>query len=141
MLRPLLLPAAIAATAVPLPGGPALAQVTIHERIVIRVPRMPPPPPAAPIRWKEKDGPKCIAATDVTGAAVSKEGEVDLVLLGTKRVRAQLDEDCPALAFYSGFYLKPGPDGQLCAKRDSIRSRSGRACPIRHFRRLVPRKP
>jgi len=56
------------------------------------------------------------------------------------RGRAQLDEDCPALDFYNGFYLTP-QNGKVCAKRDDIHSRMGRSCRIERFRRLVPKEP
>ena len=56
----------------------------------------------------------------LTGASVGREGEVDLVVGGTRRLRAKLDDDCPTLDFYRGFYLKPTADGQLCARRDGI---------------------
>lgn len=132
---------ALAGAGAPPPRPAMLAQLTIHERLIIRVPRVPERRGGERVRWKEKNGPRCIQALDVTGAAVGQDGQVDLVLGGVRRMRAQLDDHCPALTFYSGFYLKPGPDGQICAKRDAIRSRSGRACAIRHFRKLTPRKP
>lgn len=128
--------------------GVEYAQLTIHERLIIRVPRMSSAPvrgrvatPLPPVRWDEKKGPACVAMNMLTGAAVDREGEVDLVVAGTRRVRAKLDDDCPTLDFYRGLYLKPTPDGQLCAKRDGIRSRSGAYCAITRFRTLVPRKP
>lgn len=117
--------------------GLQLAQVTVRERIIIRVPRNAAPPPK--IRWVEKKGPKCIAADQLGGAIVGTRS-VDLVLRGGNRVRAILDGDCPALDFYSGFYLKSSGDGQICARRDTIRSRSGDSCEISVFKQLVPRK-
>ena len=129
----------------PQPEGVEYAQLTIHERLIIRVPRVSPAPirgraaPLPQVRWDEKKGPVCIAMRALTGAAVDREGEVDLVVGGAKRIRAKLDDNCPTLDFYRGFYLKPTPDGQLCAKRDGIRSRSGAYCAVTRFRALVPR--
>ncbi len=127
--------------------GIEYAQLTIHERLIIRVPRVSPAPmrgrsaPAQPlVRWDEKKGPECVAMSALTGAAVEREGEVDLVVGGARRIRAKLDDDCPTLDFYRGFYLKPTADGQLCARRDGIRSRSGAYCAVTRFRALVPRK-
>ncbi|WP_022684940.1 hypothetical protein [Sphingomonas phyllosphaerae] len=126
--------------------GVEYAQLTIHERLIIRVPRVSPAPvrgraPAKPtVRWDEKKGPECVAMAALTGASVEREGEVDLVVGGTRRLRAKLDDDCPTLDFYRGFYLKPTADGQLCARRDGIRSRSGAYCAVTRFRTLVPRK-
>lgn len=125
--------------------GTQWAQLTIHERLIIRIPRVAPranassfaPRSTAPIKWEEKKAPRCVPMTALTGAAIDREGEVDLVVEGTRRLRAKLDDDCPTLDFYTGFYLKPTADGQLCAKRDSIRSRSGARCSINKFRTLV----
>ena len=119
--------------------GYAVAQLSIHQRIVIRIPATPGARaiPVPPTRWKEKHGPKCVAVRSLAGAIVNDDDEVDLILQGGARVRAHLDDDCPALRYYSGFYLKPQSDGQVCAKRDDIRSRSGGACRISSFRALV----
>lgn len=129
--------------------GVQLAQVTIRERLIIRVPRMSIqsriPATArmtmapAEERWKEKRGPKCIPAQAMAGALVRGPDTVDLILAGGKRLRARLDDDCRPLDFYSGFYLRPSADGQVCANRDSIQSRSGAMCMIARFKRLEPR--
>ncbi|MCM8730585.1 hypothetical protein ACFO8O_06330 [Hephaestia sp. GCM10023244] len=120
-------------------------QLTIRQRIVVRVPRMPVPAearmPAAdirPIRWEEKNGPKCIAVETLAAATITESDSVDLVVRGGSRLRAKLGDNCPALDFYSGVYLKRTSDGKLCVRRDSIRSRSGDACPIVALKRLVP---
>ena len=120
-----------------------LAQLTIRERIVIRVPmasRAAPAAAPAPIRYKEKKGPRCIPAQTMAGALISAPNQVDLVLIGGKRVRAKLDGDCKPLDFYSGFYVRPAKDGMICADRDAIRVRSGAACEIDQFRLLQVRK-
>lgn len=113
-----------------------LAQLVIRQRTVIRVPRMAPVPPPAPIRWVEKKGPKCIPVGELAGALVTDRTKLDLVLRGGKRVRAELEDDCHGLDFYRGFYLKPAADGMVCADRDLVRSRSGAKCPIDRFRSL-----
>ncbi|WP_419809148.1 hypothetical protein [Sphingomonas sp.] len=142
-LLSLIAPIAIAADAEPRGSEVQVAQLTIRERIIIRVPRMPLPPPSAarsllprPIVWRERRGPKCIPAQGMAGALVSAPNQVDLVLVGGRRVRAKLDGDCRPLDFYSGFYVRPGGDGMICAGRDAIRVRSGAACEIDRFRAL-----
>jgi hypothetical protein len=147
----LLLLASATAAGTPVPAGrlngAEFAQVTIHERIIIRVPSrlrgsMNPArdtPLPQPVEWAEKKGPKCIAADQLGGAIVAGD-YVDLVLRGGDRVRAQLDGDCAGLGYYGGFYLKPSADGLVCAGRDAIRTRSGDSCKVRKFKKLVAKK-
>ena len=116
-----------------------MAQLTIRQRIVIRVPAAPyaaPPSPPMRMRWKEKGGPKCIPMNGLAAAAIFKADAVDLMLRGGKRLRARLDDECPALDFYSGFYIMPSADGKICAGRDMIHSRAGGKCGIAKFRTL-----
>jgi hypothetical protein len=122
--------------------GAGIGQVSITGRVVVRVESAPPPvtlarvaPPA--VRWVEKDGPKCFALNQIAGAIVNGTDSVDLVLKGGSRLRALLDDDCAALGYYGGFYLKTAADGQVCARRDTIRTRSGDSCSIGKFKRLV----
>ncbi len=126
----------------PAPPTATITQMTIHERIIIRMPiaRGRPVDQASPIVWKEKHGPKCIGIAELGGALIAGPSAVDLVLTGGKRVRARLDGDCQPLDFYGGFYIKPGVDGQVCADRDSIRVRSGARCRIDDFKRLVAKR-
>ena len=111
-------------------------QVIVREHVVIRVPRSVPLP--APTRWRERKGPRCIPAQQLAGALPAEEGAVDIVLAGGKRVRARLARACRQIDYYSSFYIRPGPDGQICAQRDPIRTRAGRTCEIERFRSLVP---
>lgn len=119
----------------------ALAQYTVRQRVIIRVPRVAPRAAAPePIEWREKKGPKCIPAAALAGALVRERDKLDLVLRGGRRVRAELEDDCHGIDFYRGFYVKPSADGMVCADRDVVRSRSGAKCPIDRFRLLVPKR-
>lgn len=150
MLLPMIAGLAIAADGVPPRllrpiDGSSWAQVTVRERVVIRVPRMSvramavgPRPALPPITWVEKKAEQCVRADALAGAAVTRADSVDLVLVGGKRVRARFERRCPALDFYSGFYMKGTRDGMICADRDVIRSRSGGECRIDAFKSLVP---
>lgn len=111
-----------------------LAQLTLRQQVIIRVPTRRPIPER--IEWKEKNGPKCIPGGALAGALVSRDG-VDLLLKGGRRLRAKLSR-CPPLDYDSGFYVRPGPDGRVCEDRDTIRVRSGASCEIDRFRLLVP---
>ena len=129
-------------------GGIELAQLTVRERIVIRIPRLPLAPPprdfaadrVPPLQWREKSAPRCIPVGVLAGAAITPDGDVDLVATDGRRLRAKLDDDCPTLTFYRGFYLKRAPDGMVCARRDPLRARSGARCEISRFRTLVARR-
>jgi hypothetical protein len=135
---------AAASAAAPETGRPGaqpsqFGQLIVRERIMIRVPMrsreaLPVDPPTT--RWKEKHGPKCVAAKAIAGAALLSQNSVDLVLRDSRRIRAKLERRCPALDYYYGFYITPNPDGQICADRDVIRSRMGGECQIDRFRLL-----
>lgn len=121
--------------------GVELAQLSIQQRIFIRIFPKRPPPSALPdtrVHWKEKKGPKCIATTGLGGFAITTPDSIDLFLKGGGRYRAHLEEDCPSIAFYSGFYIRPTADGQICTGRDPIHSRAGGQCEIVKIRELVP---
>ena len=140
----LLLAAPAPVTGAPGGGGQAFAgQMIFHQHVVIRIPRMPqpdrpPPPLMPPPSWDEKGGPKCVASEDLVAATIPAADSVDLLLRDGDRMRAKLDKKCRALDFYTGFYVEGGRDGQVCARRDTIRTRSGDNCGIDKFKRLVP---
>ena len=125
-----------------------LAQVSVRERVIIRIQTLAPlavpsrraraAPLPKPLKWKERKAKKCVPVKMLATASVTEEDSVDLVLRDRSRLRAKLESSCPALDFYSGFYLKPTKDGQICADRDTIYSRSGGHCEITAFRSLVP---
>ena len=117
-----------------------LAQVIIRERVIIRVPARPAPAQPPRVTWKEKKAPRCLPMAGVAGAAVIEEDSVDLILKGGRRIRARFESSCPALDYYSGFYIMPSKDGQICADRDSIHTRAGGECQITRFRLLVPER-
>lgn len=121
-------------------GRQQFAQVVIRERVIVRVPARVAPAPPVEARWKEKRGPRCIPMGGVAGAAVVESESLDLILKGGQRVRARFESSCPALDYYSGFYILPTADGQICADRDSIHTRAGGDCQITRFRSLVPER-
>ena len=112
----------------------AFAQVTIEQTLIVRVPRR---TAVKPLKWKSKKGPKCVAMSSIAGAAVVADDAIDLALKGGQRIRAQFSSRCPALDYYSGFYILPTEDGKICADRDLIRTRAGGQCEIERFRKLV----
>ena len=117
--------------------GQSVTRLVIQDEVILRVP-VQPRPIIRNIEWVEKKGPKCIPAGAIRMASLSSREEVDFVLSNRARIRAKLEDDCPALDFYTGFYLQP-EDEQLCARRDAIHSRIGRSCSIEKFKLLIPK--
>ena len=129
------------ATPKPMPAATILAQVIIQRTIVVRVPPvLPSAAIAQPTRWKEKGGPDCIKWSTIAAAMISSASTLDVILRGGKRYRVRLGKNCQAIDFYSDFYVKATPDGQVCRSRDSIYSRAGGECGIDKFRTLVRAK-
>ena len=114
--------------------------ITVRQQIIIRVPRtgVSRGAMARPVTWREGRGPRCIPATRIAGLGHLGDNNVDLILTDRRRIRARLGGRCPALDFYRGFYVTATEDGQVCADRDSIRSRAGAECEIEQFRTLYP---
>ena len=117
--------------------GQSVTRLIVQDEVIMRVP-VQPRPLLPEIGWVEQKGPKCIPAAAIRHAMLSGPMQVDFVLANRDRVRAQFDEDCPALDFYGGFYLQPADD-RLCARRDAVYSRIGGSCTIERFKHLVPK--
>jgi hypothetical protein len=111
-------------------------RVIVGQQVILRVPVRPLPPPR--FEWEEHKGPSCFPVAAIRGAMLSGPTNVDFLLPDRQRIRAEFADDCPALDFYGGFYLKP-QDERVCANRDSVHSRIGGSCRIERFRRLVPK--
>lgn len=121
------------------PASPTVTRMVIEQTVIWRVP-LQPRPMMAQIEWIERGGPspRCIPVARIRRALLSGPEHVDFVFARGGRIRAEFDEDCPALDYYGNFYLQPR-DGRLCAGRDAVRSRIGESCTIGSFRQLVPR--
>lgn len=122
------------------PESVQYAQLVVRQQIIVRVPARARAgaPAAKPIEWKEGKGPKCVPARMIAGATLLGRDSVDLVFRNNSRVRARLENSCPALDYYHGFYISPNADGMICADRDVIRSRVGGECEIERFHSLKP---
>jgi hypothetical protein len=131
-----LLPALLGMTAWNDDDRPVVRHAFVQDQMIIKVPVRPLPP--AQFDWVERKGPRCLPAGVIRGALLTGTDHVDLVLPQHQRIRATFDDDCPALDFYGGFYLKTH-DQQICARRDSVHSRMGGSCRIERFRYLVPK--
>jgi len=123
------------------PGGGTRTTITrmlVEEQLIIKVP-VRPHSMRQSVDWEEHKGPKCLDTERLRGAVLAGPSDVDFGLTDGSWVRAKFSDDCPALDFYRGFYLKPD-DEKICAKRDAIHSRMGGSCRIERFRTLR-RKP
>jgi len=117
--------------------GQSVTRLVVQDEVILRVP-IQPRPLLPQIEWKEHKGPKCIPIAAIQRAFLTDTQQVDIVLVNHARMRAQLDEDCPALDFYGDFYLQP-KDDRICARRDAIQSRMGGSCTIERFKQLIPK--
>jgi hypothetical protein len=115
----------------------SVQRMVVEQEWILRVPVRPQRLPQQ-FDWVESKGPKCLAASDIRGALLSGTDHVDFILANRARVRAEFEDDCPALDFYGDFYLQP-QDDRLCARRDAIHSRMGGSCRIERFRKLKPK--
>ena len=115
-----------------------VTRLVVQDEVILRVPVQARPMDPR-VEWRERKGPKCIPAALIRRSSLSGSEQVDFILSGGSRVRAQFDEGCPALDFYGGLYLQYGRDQQICAKRDAVQSRMGRTCTIDRFRLLIPK--
>lgn len=96
--------------------GLHLAQLTIRQRIVIRIPTpraqsLPIPRPVRP-EMEEHKGPRCVAIDALAGSGVARTDSVDLAMTDGKLLRAKLADNCPALDFYAGVYVSQRRTGR-----------------------------
>jgi hypothetical protein len=117
--------------------GQSVTRLMVQDEVILRIP-VQPRPLVPEIDWIEHKGPKCIPAGAIRRVLLSGPSQVDFVLADRARVRAQFDEDCPALDFYGGVYLQTADD-RLCVRRDAVQSRIGGSCTIERFKQLVPK--
>ena len=132
-----LLPVLLGMFAAQIAGVQSVTRLVMQDEVILRIP-VQPRPQVPRFDWVEHKGPRCIPAEAIRRALLSGSEQVDFVLSNRARVRAELEEDCPALDFYAGFYLRM-EDDLLCAGRDAVHSRMGGSCQIEKFKRLIPK--
>ena len=151
----LLFPAAIAveqqssAERAPLPIAAPAEQVSIEQRVTIRInPRPAPMPDVANFvaegadargdpRFVERKAGKCLPLGSIAGVQPLSDDRLLLILRDNRLFTARLEKGCQAREFYSGFIVKRNSDGQVCVSRDELLSRSGASCQVRGFKQLV----
>lgn len=109
----------------------------------ISMPDDPPPAPAAAARSRAApaapDGEvtvQCISIDDIRDADIRSDRVVRLRMKGNIYYEMRLQNNCPGLSFYDGFYYRTTPNRQLCGGLDMIMARSGSRCPIESFVRV-----
>ena len=130
-----LLPALLGLSGEPRQPAQGVRRVVIEDEVVISVRIR--PPVRQKFEWVEAKGPKCVHTQRLAGAMWSGPSSIDFLLRDRTRIRAIMDNECPALDFYGGLYLQPDDD-RICAKRETIRNRVGGSCRIERFKILTP---
>ena len=134
----------------PLPiAAPVAQQVSIEQRVTIRInPRPAPMPNVATLvadgsdaspeqRFVERKAGKCLSLGSIAGVQPLSGDSLLLILRDNRLFSAKLAKGCQAREFYSGFIVKRNADGQVCIRRDELLSRSGASCQVRGFNQLV----
>ena len=129
-------------------GMPIQYQVRIEQRVTIRVaPRRPVvrrnltadlPQREQPRRLVERKIGKCVNMKGIVGVTATRDNRLMLYMRDKKLIAANLEKACTARDFYSGFYVEPSKDGNLCIQRDKVQSRTGVKCQLDRLRQLVP---
>jgi len=126
-----------------------LGQVRIEQRVIIRI-----SPGTSAAReqmladlrrqspaaqsYREEKLRGCIAVSNIAGMEPAPAQNRILLFMRDRRIlSAALERACSARDYYSGFYVERSEDGQLCAKRDLLQSRSGASCKVAQLNRLV----
>lgn len=124
-------------------------QVSIQQRVTIRVSPTPPPAPISTMmfdsamdtgrepRFIEKKMGNCLSLQSIAGVQPIDNSRLLLILRDRRMVTAKLEKGCQGREFYSGFIVARNSDAQICVGRDRLLSRSGMGCQVSGFRQLV----
>lgn len=96
--------------------------------------------PAAPMSRQMRGVPiaRCLPLASVAAVQVTRNNGLLFYLKDRRIVLAALEKACRARDFYSGFYVAPQEDRQLCVERDRLQSRVGAKCMVKSWQELVP---
>lgn len=79
---------------------------------------------------------QCISIDDIRDSVIRNDRTIHLRMRGNIYYEMRLQNTCPGLSFYDGFYYRTTPNRQLCGGLDMIMARSGSRCPIESFTRI-----
>ncbi len=127
----------------PWEAEPLPQQVRIEQRMVVRISPARPRTDAfedlrrsVPTRMSESRMGKCVGLDDIVAVQTGNANRLILFMRNRQMISAQLEKACAARDFYSGFYVEPSKDGNLCVNRDELHSRNGTKCEVTRFYRL-----
>lgn len=83
---------------------------------------------------------QCISIDDIRDSVIRNDRTIHLRMRGNLYYEMRLQNTCPGLSFYDGFYYRTTPNRQLCGGLDMIMARSGSRCPIESFTRIDKEK-
>jgi len=124
-------------------------QVRIEQQTTIRVAPRPsrrPLPPSMFVelpqramepQYIERKIGKCLPISGIAGVQAEGRDRLLLFMRDRRIVSAALERACRSRDFYSGFYVAPSADGQICVDRDTLLSRSGANCKLTRIRQLI----
>jgi len=123
-------------------------QVSIQQRVTVRVSPRPAPMPMPMMFESEMDsnrGPRfierkigdCLPVAAISGVQAIDNSRLLLILNDRRMITARLEKGCQGREFYSGFIVARNADAQICVGRDRLQSRSGTACQVAGFRQLI----
>ena len=94
--------------------------------------------PSAPMSRQMRAVPiaRCLPLSQLAGVQVARNNTLLLYLHDRRVVMANLERSCLARDFYSGFYISPPEDGQICVDRDMLQSRTGAKCKVSSWQGL-----
>ena len=128
-------------------GGQISRQVRIEQRVIIRISpqrqsnrnallaRL--PQRGLNTRFEERELERCLPVNRISGVQTGTGNRLLLFMRDQRIISVNLERACRARDFYSGFYVERSEDGQLCADRDELQSRSGAKCDIERMSQLV----
>lgn len=121
-------------------------QVRVEQRVIIRIsPQRPArnqltatlPRGEIPRNMVERKIGKCLPVSGIAGVMPTKDNRLLLFMRDQRLIAANLEKACSARDYYSGFYVEPSKDGNICIERDKLQSRTGAKCELRRIRQLI----
>lgn len=121
-------------------------QVRVEQRVIIRIsPQRPArnqltatlPRGEIPRNMVERKIGKCLPVSGIAGVMPTKDNRLVLFMRDQRIIAANLEKACSARDYYSGFYVEPSKDGNICIERDKLQSRTGAKCELSRIRQLI----